>query len=98
LGKRYLSDSEKMFDFAGQRKANIGRKNSLKNITSQNLGKKVITKVCSDKVLSKLNLNLQKILENNINTPLISTIKSGKHIKNRIYYEETHPPNIKKIT
>jgi hypothetical protein len=42
-------------------------------------------------------MNIQKKLEATVNTAVTSSPKTGKYKKNRIYYEETHPPNIKKV-
>lgn len=53
-------------------------------------------KANSQKILGKINLNIQKKLQADINTPVTSTSKVGKYKKNRIYYEQTHPPNVKK--
>jgi hypothetical protein len=65
---------------------------------NQSTAKNQLMKASSEKVLTKLSLNLQKKMECNLVSPPSTTAKPGKYKKNRIYYEETHPPTMKKVS
>lgn len=94
--RKYMLDLEGVLSQEAQRR-NISRKSSMKLLSGQSTAKHQLTKAASEKALSKLSLNVQKKMECNFVAPAGSTPKPGKYKKNRIYYEETHPPNTKKV-